>query len=104
MGGGKKWFPENYCNPAARALQKELMKDWVHTELAFTYEKRWIWHTFLKDKDGNIIDPTYGQFDKNYPNWFYGKKFPNNILQSNITPWDEFMKLQKKRSKDWVYD
>jgi hypothetical protein len=47
----KPWYPYDYCNPASRALQKVLLKNGIKTEVGFTYESPWVWHTFLKDKD-----------------------------------------------------
>ena len=100
----KPWFPLNYCNPASAELKKILDNKWITTKRCFSYKKPGDWHTFLRDEQWNIIDPTYGQFDQNYPNWFVWESFPDEELNFNEIDPEWFMMIQQKRFEDWIYD
>jgi hypothetical protein len=99
----KPWFPDDYCNPAASALQKLLKGKGIETTKVFSYTEPGVGHTFLMDEEGNIIDPTYGQFDSQYKHGFYGKEFPDSKLQKNILEGKAYMELQKQRLQDGLY-
>ncbi len=104
-GKNKPWFPDDYCNPAATELQKMLKEKYgIETKKAFSYTEPGVGHTFLIDTEGNIIDPTYGQFDSSYKDGFYGKEFPDKTLQQNIIEGKEYMELQKQRLQDGLYE
>ena len=63
----KKWITENlqnprfgHCHNAAGCLYKIFSSNSVHMYRAL--DKANIWHWWVQDKDGNIIDPTADQY------------------------------------------
>lgn len=99
----KEGYPHLFCNAASRALQKVLSEKGIEVEQQFTYLDIWEWHTFLRTKDGLIIDPTYWQYDLQYKyTWFIWEEFPIPELNTNIMQPEDFMKLQIKRLDDWL--
>ena len=107
----KKWksiqpdFPKNYCNPASHELQKLLQTQWIETQKWFSYITPWEWHVFLEDMDWNIIDPTYGQFDENFSDGFYGKNFPDSEFEKNrTTDIQQVLEIQKQRYEQWLFN
>jgi len=95
-------FPVWYCNVATTELQEILRDHGIETTKKFTYKDPKDGHTFLLDKEGHIIDPTYAQYDEEYRAWLYAKAFPDKVLNENIMDWQAFMELQLKRYQDDV--
>lgn len=75
--------------------------------LQYSYTEKGDGHRFVVEKRGGeetILDPTYLQYDKNYPEGFVGQNFPDQKLEKNRIEEKEFMELQKKRYEEGVYD
>ena len=75
--------------------------------LQYSYTEKGDGHRFVVEKRGEeetILDPTYLQYDKNYPEGFVGRSFPDQKLEKNRTEEKEFMKLQKQRYEEGVCD
>ena len=76
--------------------------------LQYSYTEEGDGHRFVVEKregeEETILDPTYLQYDKNYPEGFVGPSFPDPKLEKNRTEEKEFMKLQKQRYEEGVYD
>ena len=76
--------------------------------LQYSYTEKGDGHRFVVEKkeggEETILDPTYLQYDKNYPEGFVGQSFPNPKLEKNRTEEKDFMELQKKRYEEGVYD
>lgn len=101
------WFPNNYCNIASKALLNALKAEGKEVRLQYSYTEEGKGHRFVVEKregEETILDPTYLQYDKNYPEGFVGQSFPNPKLEKNRTEEKEFMKLQKQRYEEGVYD
>lgn len=100
----KPGFPENYCNPASHELMKILADNGIETKKCFSYKTPWDWHTFLRDTEWIIIDPTYEQFDNNYTEWYIWIEFPDEDLKNNEISWEEYKELQLKWFQEGVYN
>ena len=75
--------------------------------LQYSYTEEGKGHRFVVEKregEETILDPTYLQYDKNYPEGFVGQSFPDPKLEKNRTEEKDFMKLQKQRYEEGVYD
>ena len=76
--------------------------------LQYSYTEKGDGHRFVVEKkeggEETILDPTYLQYDKNYPEGFVGQNFPDQKLEKNRTEEKDFMELQKKRYEEGVYD
>ena len=101
------WFPNNYFNIASKALLNALKAEGKEVRLQYSYTEEGKGHRFVVEKregEETILDPTYLQYDKNYPEGFVGRSFPDQKLEKNRTEEKEFMKLQKQRYEEGVYD
>ena len=101
------WFPNDYCNIASKALFNALKAEGKEVRLQYSYTEKGDGHRFVVEKRGEeetILDPTYLQYDKNYPEGFVGQSFPDQKLEKNRTEEKDFMELQKKRYEEGVYD
>ena len=101
------WFPKDYYNIASKALLNALKAEGKEVRLQYSYTEEGKGHRFVVEKregEETILDPTYLQYDKNYPEGFVGQSFPNPKLEKNRTEEKEFMKLQKQRYEEGVYD
>ena len=75
--------------------------------LQYSYTEKGDGHRFVVEKregEETILDPTYLQYDKNYPKGFIGPSFPDPKLEKNRTEEKDFMELQKQRYEEGVYD
>ena len=95
-------FPVNYCNVAAKHLLNILKENGKeNVRLQNSYREAWDGHTYVvfTDEDGTdiILDPTYAQYDWDYPEWFIWEDFPDKTLEENRTE-------QKEWFENWVYD
>ncbi len=102
-------FPTNYCNVASKHLLNILKKSWEKKcRLQHSYREPWDGHTYvvITEEDGTdiILDPTYAQYDWDYPEWFIWEHFPDETLEKNSTEQKDFMKKQKEWLENWVYD
>ena len=100
-------FPNDYCNIASKALLNALKAEGKEVRLQYSYTEKGDGHRFVVEKRGEeetILDPTYLQYDKNYPEGFIGQSFPDQKLEKNRTEEKDFMKLQKQRYEEGVYD
>lgn len=102
------WFPNDYCNIASKALFNALKAEGKEVRLQYSYTEKGDGHRFVVEKkeggEETILDPTYLQYDKNYPEGFVGQSFPDQKLEKNRTEEKDFMELQKKRYEEGVYD
>lgn len=102
------WFPVDYCNIASKALFQILEKQGKNVRLQYSHKKEGEGHRFVVEKILNweeiILDPTYGQYDNEYPLGFIGKEFPDSELEKNRTEAIDFMKKQQEWFKTGVYD
>ena len=101
------WFPNNYCNIASKALLNTLKAEGKEVRLQYSYTEEGKGHRVVvenREGEATILDPTYLQYDKNYPEGFVGQSFPNQKLEKNRTEEKDFMELQKKRYEEGVYD
>lgn len=102
-------FPVDYCNVASKHLLNILKEDGKeNVRLQNSYREAGDGHTYvvLTDEDGTdiILDPTYAQYDWDYPEWFIWEHFPDETLEKNRTEQKDFMKNQKEWLENWVYD
>ena len=102
------WFPNDYCNIASKALLNALKAEGKEVRLQYSYTEKGNGHRFVVEKkeggEETILDPTYLQYDKNYPEGFVGQSFPDQKLEKNRTEEKDFMELQKQRYEEGVYD
>lgn len=101
------WFPKDYCNIASKALLNALKAEGKEVRLQYSYTEEGKGHRSVVEKregEETILDPTYLQYDKNYPEGFVGQSFPNPKLEKNRTEEKDFMELQKQRYEEGVYD
>lgn len=102
-------FPTDYCNVASKHLFDILQQSWKsNIRIQHSYREPWDWHTYVvltqEDWTDIILDPTYSQYDPRYEDWFIWKHFPDKTLEKNRTEPEDFIKKQKKRFNDWMYD
>ncbi|MFC2494700.1 MAG: hypothetical protein ACFNWZ_00645 [Candidatus Absconditicoccaceae bacterium] len=100
-------FPKDYYNIASKALLNALKAEGKEVRLQYSYTEEGKGHRFVVEKregEETILDPTYLQYDKNYPEGFVGQSFPNPKLEKNRTEEKDFMELQKQRYEEGVYD
>lgn len=67
-------FPDNYCNIASKDLFEVLHALGKDVRIQHSYREYGDGHSFVVEKkaDGSelILDPTYAQYDPNYPKGF----------------------------------
>ena len=102
-------FPIDYCNVASKHLLDILQKSGKeNVRLQNSYREPWDGHTYVvfTDEDGTdiILDPTYAQYNQEYPDWFIWEHFPDKTLEKNRMEQKDFMEKQKERFDDGVYD
>lgn len=101
-------FPADYCNIASKHLFKVLKDQGKNVRIQHSYREIGDGHTFVVETQDNgkdiILDPTYAQYDQNYPLGFAWESFPDPLLEQNRLESSKFMDLQRERFDSWVYN